>query len=446
MTLVAGIACTESTCTVLVRDVASGRVMRSGAARHQVAAEVHPGVWWDALQEAVARAGGLQDVSAVSLVGTAHSVVFLDGDGAVIGPSPVGVAAHRAATHLITEVGTGDLIERVGQAPGADSPAAVIRWWCEAHPDAAARLAAVALPHEWLAWRLRGGGAGHDPAEMVTDRSSASLTGLFGTAVGRYDAALVRLVAGRDIRLPRALLPGELGGRAADGLVVAPGASHAAASALGLAMRPGDAVLRLDSRGCVSAVWSGVPVAGHAHIAYLADADAHLLPTVSTSSAARTIATAAEVLGVDGSGFAALALQAPPGSGGTVFAAGAVSGLDAGPGTRSRVARAVIEGCLVEQAHALVRLRDAGVSVDRVLLTGAAARNAAVMAVAPTVLDYAIEVPLASEHALDGAAAQAAWVLHGGRPAWVPAMAARLEPDVDPRIAAAHDAAAGRWP
>ena len=434
MALVAGIVCTQRACTVLVRDVGSGRVMRSGAARHDTSPQVHPGVWWDSMRQALEQAGGLADVSAVSVVGTAHSVVFLDADGAVIGPSPVGVPAHRAATHLITEFGTGDLIERVGGVPTSATPAALVRWWCHEHPDAAARLAALALPHEWLAWRLRGGGAGQDPTALVTDRSAASLTGMFNLVTGRYDQDIVRVVAGREVLLPRPLLPGELGGRATDGLIVAPGAGHTAAAALGLALRPGDAVVDLGAVGTVAAVWTGTPVAGR--VQFASDADAHLLALAPAPSAARELAAGAQLLGVDGSGLAQLALQSPPGSNGVVSIDGTLRGaLDA---ARSDVARAVIEGVLAGQAEALALLGNAGINVTRVVLTGVAARNAAVIQVAPTVINAAIEVPVTSDHALDGAAAQAAWVLQGARPAWIPAMAARMAPDVQPDIARAR--------
>ena len=50
-----------------------------------------PDVWWDALLLAVERAGGLEDVAAVSVSGQQHTPVFLDASGAAVGcatPTP----------------------------------------------------------------------------------------------------------------------------------------------------------------------------------------------------------------------------------------------------------------------------------------------------------------------------------------------------------------------
>ena len=43
--------------------------------------EVPPAAWWDALQEAIAGAGGLEDVAAISVASQQHGMVALTGTG-----------------------------------------------------------------------------------------------------------------------------------------------------------------------------------------------------------------------------------------------------------------------------------------------------------------------------------------------------------------------------
>ena len=90
-----------------------------------------------------------------------------------------------------------------------------LRWLRDNEPDNAARVAAVALPHDWLTWRLRGfGPAGESPRgpvldELVTDRSDASGTGYWDPATGGYDRELLVAALGHDAVLPRVLGPDE---------------------------------------------------------------------------------------------------------------------------------------------------------------------------------------------------------------------------------------------
>ncbi|QFG70197.1 FGGY family carbohydrate kinase [Ornithinimicrobium pratense] len=83
----------------------------------------------------------------------------------------------------------------------SDGPRAGDRlaWLREHEPELADRTAAVALPHDWLTWRLRGTGA---LEELVTDRSDASGTGYWSPPTGAYLPDVVRGVLGHDVLLP----------------------------------------------------------------------------------------------------------------------------------------------------------------------------------------------------------------------------------------------------
>src|SRR6478752_10298978 len=87
MTLVAGVDSSTQSCKVVIRDLDTGAVVRSGRASHPDGTEVDPAAWWDALQSAIADAGGLDDVAAWAVGGQQHGMVVLDDEGRVIRPA-----------------------------------------------------------------------------------------------------------------------------------------------------------------------------------------------------------------------------------------------------------------------------------------------------------------------------------------------------------------------
>jgi len=74
---VAGVDSSTQSCKVVVWDPVSGEVVREGRAPHPEGTEVDPRAWWDALNEAVAAAGGLDDVQALSVGGQQHGMVVM---------------------------------------------------------------------------------------------------------------------------------------------------------------------------------------------------------------------------------------------------------------------------------------------------------------------------------------------------------------------------------
>ena len=81
VTLVAGVDSSTQSCKVVIRDAETGALVRAGRAPHPDGTEVDPAAWWDALQAAIADAGGLDDVAAISVGGQQHGMVVLDDDG-----------------------------------------------------------------------------------------------------------------------------------------------------------------------------------------------------------------------------------------------------------------------------------------------------------------------------------------------------------------------------
>ena len=455
MPLVAGVDTSTQSCKVVVRDADSGVLVREGRAAHPEGTEVHPDAWWSALGQAVAAAGGLDDVAAVAIGGQQHGMVTLDDAGEVVRPALLWNDTRSApqARRLVEEHGgPGAWAQAVGSVPVASFTVTKLAWLAEHEPDHAAEVAAVCLPHDWLTWRLLGAPG---PEALVTDRGDASGTGYWSPATGEYRGDLLTAALGHDARLPRVLAPdGRAGSTAVPGLtadaVVAPGTGDNMAAALGLHARPGDVIVSVGTSGVVSAV-AEVPAADDTGIvAGFADATGHYLPLVCTLNAARVLDATATLLGVGLDELSRLALAAPAGAGGLVLvpylegertpdrpdATGALHGLQLATATPAHLARAAVEGLLCGLADGLDALEQQGARIERVLLVGGGARSAALRAVAPAVLGRPVLVPAPGEYVADGAALQAAWVLSGDAqpPEWKAAGTERYEADPTPSV------------
>jgi len=476
MTLVAGIDSSTQSCKIVIRDLESGALVRSGRAAHPEGTEVDPAHWWSALRSAIADAGGLADVAAVSVGGQQHGMVVLDADGRVIRPALLwnDTRSAPAALALIDELGAAELAARTGSVPVASFTLTKLRWLRDAEPQHAARVAAVALPHDWLTWRLRGFGPtgeselGPVLEELTTDRSDASGTSYWNPATGEYDLDLLERAlspfgnSGEWVApvLPRVVAPGDAAGRVTNtpefpnGIVVGAGAGDNAAAAFGLGADVGDVVVSLGTSGTVFAVTDAPVVDTSGTVAGFADATGNYLPLVATLNAARILDATAGLLGVDHAELGRLALEAEPGSGGLVLqpyfegertpnlpdATATLFGMTLASTTRENLARASVEGMLAALADGLAALEGLGVTAQRILLIGGAAQNPAVQQIAAEVFGVRVDVPEPGEYVAAGAARQAAWALTGTAPAWSTPIARSLPVATRPEIAAQYAA------
>lgn len=445
MTLVAGVDSSTQSCKVVVRDLETGSVVRSGRAPHPEGTEVDPEAWWHALLEALDDAGGIEDVAAISIGGQQHGMVVLDAQGRVIRDALLwnDTRSAGAALDLIAEVGAEQLAERTGLVPVASFTITKVRWLRDNEPQNAERVAAVALPHDWLTWRLRGygpqGGSelGADLDALTTDRSDASGTGYWNPSTGDYDHELFTLALGHDAVLPRVLAPGdvvdtEAAGYSNQNVVIAVGSGDNAAAGLGLGAREGDVIISIGTSGTVFAVTDSAVRDSTGTVAGFADASGAFLPLIATLNAARVLDAFTRLLDVSYDELGILALQASPGAEGAVLvpyfegertpnlpdATAQLTGLTLASTTRPNLARAAIEGMLCGLADGLEAIRAQGVKSDRALLIGGAAQNEAVATIAAQVLGIPVSVPTPGEYVAMGAAVQAGWSLTGTRPSW----------------------------
>lgn len=445
MTLVAGVDSSTQSCKVVIRDLETGATVRTGRATHPVGTEVDPEAWWVALQEALEQAGGLADVAAIAIAGQQHGLVALNAGGRVIRPALLwnDTRSAGAAADLIAEFGAAELAQRTGSVPVASFTATKLRWLRDAEPENAAAVAAVALPHDWLTWRLRGFGPERpELTELTTDRSDASGTSYWSPTSEDYDRELLIAALGHDAILPRVVAQNEVAATIGD-LVVGPGAGDNAGAAFGLGASIGDVVVSIGTSGTVFAVTDKAIVDPSGAVAGFADATGNYLPLVATLNAARILDSIAGLLGVSHEELGELALQAEPGAGGLVLqpyfegertpnlpdATATLFGMTLASTSRPNLARAAVEGMLAALADGLAALENLGVEAKRILLIGGAAQNRAVQVIASQVFSVPVAVPEPGEYVAAGAARQAGWALTGSAPAWSTPIAHFVEPD-----------------
>ena len=416
---------------IVVRDAATGELISSASRPHPDGTEVDPAHWWQALQEVIAEVGGLESFDAIGIAGQQHGMVVLDKNGEVIRPALLwnDTRSSNSAYSLNNEFS--DIHTRTGSKLVASFTATKLRWLKDNEPENAKKVAAVALPHDWLSWKLTGSKEIND---LFTDRSDASGTGYFNPANNKYDLEILEKALGHaNIVLPKVLEPNQFGfdnGK----LRISAGAGDNASGAIGVGATVGDLIISLGTSGTAFAVSATPTQDNSGEIAGFADASGNFLPLACTLNAAKVFNATAELLGLTFEKYSELALQAEPGAGGLLFmphfdgertpdrpdAKGSIQGITHSNFTPSNIARASIEGVIAGIAYAGFGLEKLGVARKRILLIGGAAKNPAVRKIATEIFGQDIFVPPAGEYVADGAARQAAWALSGEKdlPIW----------------------------
>ncbi|MGP3952900.1 xylulokinase [Streptomyces sp. 7N604] len=442
--LVVGVDSSTQSTKALVVDAATGAVVARGQAPHQVSGgpgrESDPEQWWSALCRALEQCGPVaRGAAAVSVGGQQHGLVTLDAAGRPVRPAMLwnDVRSAPQRDRLVAELGGPKAwAERIGSVP---APAFTITKWAwlrETEPEAAARVSAVRLPHDYLTERLTGRG--------TTDRGDASGTGWWSAATGAYDGELLDRVGLSTGLLPEVLAPGEPAGSVRErlpelplspGALVAAGTGDNMAAALGLGLDPGQPVLSLGTSGTVYAVSRHRPADPTGTVAGFADARGDWLPLACTLNCTLAVDRIAALLGRDREavepGGSAVCLPFLDGerTPDLPYASGLLHGLRHDT-TAGQLLQAAYDGAVFVLLAALDRVLDGdapqgapqdvpedasqGAPQDTpILLIGGGARGTAWRETVRRLSGRPVRVPEASELVALGAAAQAAGVLTG---------------------------------
>ena len=432
--LVAGIDSSTQSVKVVIKDAVSGELIREGKAAHPDGTEVNPSAWWSALNQAIEKAGGLSDVSAISVAAQQHGFIALDEKGEVIRDALLwnDLRSAKAAKDLNKEFG-GDTetAKAVGSILVASFTVAKARWMAENEPENAKRLAAIALPHDWISWQLQGG-VNFD--KLFTDRSDASGTGYFSPSSNTYrkDLLAIALKDKKDIYLPKIAKFDGFAGETTQGIPIAAGAGDNAAAGFGIGAKSGDLIISLGTSGTaffVSETPSNDPMG---EVAGFADLTGRYLPLVCTLNAALVLDAVSKLLGKTHDEIGHLALKAKPGAEGLTMlgyfegertpnrpdAKGLLAGINNHNLTAENISRCAIESILCGLIDSFASLQSSGAKIERVMIVGGAAKNPGVGPIASAILGREVMTFPPREFVADGAARQAAWALLGELPNW----------------------------
>lgn len=463
MAVVAGIDSSTQSTKVLLIDVDDGTVIGTGRAAHRVsgadgARESDPEQWWTALRSALAEAarqGGVTEISALAVAGQQHGLVVLDAAGTPIRPALLWNDTRSApqADELTTALGgTREWARRTGTVPVASIT--VTKWaWLRHHEPANARaVAGIRLPHDYLTGRLAG--------TAVTDRGDASGTGWYSTDREDYDPDILGLAGVRidpawlprvaDTRRPVGTVPDAVARDlpAAAGALVAAGTGDNMAAALGLGLdattdtRIRTPVLSLGTSGTAYLASGRRTTDPSGIVAGFCDTMDGYLPLACTLNCTEAVDRIAGWLGRDreavepGGEVVLLPFLDGERTPNLPHASGTLSGLRHTT-TPGQILRAAYEGAvytLLTGLHAIVEATGEPLPSDApLLLVGGGARGGAWQDTVRRLSGRPLLVPRDGELVAVGAAAQAAGVLTGERPArvahrWHTTDGVRLDP------------------
>ena len=443
MARVAGVDSSTQSVKIVVRDSETGAFIAESSRPHPAGTEVDPEQWWSALQAVIEDIGGLQSLAAISIAGQQHGMVLLDETGKVIRKALLWNDTRSAPQAEALNKAFPEIHNLTGSTLVASFTASKVRWVYENEPENAARVRAIALPHDWLSWKLSGSTKLED---LFTDRSDASGTGYFNPVTNEYNREIVQWALGHsDVVLPRIVAPHEPGAKVGN-CIIACGAGDNAGAALGVGAEVGDLVISLGTSGTAFVVSSQSSHDPSGEVAGFADASGNYLPLACTLNAAKIFDSVSQLLNVDHETFSALALSAPSGAEGLMViphfdgertpnrpdARGQFLGISHSNFTPENIARASIEGVIAGLAYAVEALKREGISYSRILLVGGAAKNRAVQEIAADIFQNEIILPPQGEYVANGAAKQAAWALRGFIPVWQVGTVEKIEPPARP--------------
>ncbi len=385
-------------------------------------AEQDPADWWAAAESALDDVTAGRDVAAIGLSGQMHGLVVLDDADRVIRPAILWNDQRTAAecAEIEARLGLERLVELTGNRalPGFTAPK--LLWLRRNEPEVYSRIERVALPKDYVRFRLTG--------EWAIDASDASGTLLFDVGRRTWSADVLEA-----LDLPAGWLPpvlespdraGAVGpsNTVLEGVPVAAGAGDQPAAAVGVgAVRPGVLSVVLGTSGVVLA-----PLPAYAHDPFgRVHAFCHALPATWQAmgvmlSAAGSLSWFHERLAPDAS-FGRLVEEAEawePGAGGLVFlpylagertphadpdARGAFVGLELRH-DRGALVRAVLEGVAFGLRDCLDLLRALGVDAATARVSGGGARSRLWLRIVASVLDLPLEVTASEEGSALGAA------------------------------------------
>jgi len=425
----------------LIVDIETGEVRGRGYSAHAMieglgpgASEQDPWTWVLAFESALAAALkesaiDPKNVAAIGVSGQQHGFVPLDRDGLPIRPAKLWNDTSTVEENdlLVDRLGgKTKAIEKLGIAPAVGFTASKVLWLKMHEPENFAGLAAVLLPHNFLNFHLTG--------RLHMEYGDASGTGLMDIRKQEWSAEALAAVdpdlAGKLPPLthpkePVGLMREDVASRFGLGRVlVAGGGGDNMMGAIGTGnVLPGVCTLSLGTSGTV---YSFVPrpfIDPEGEIAAFCDSTGGWLPLLCTMNVTNTTEMFKALHGLSNEGLEILASGAAPGAGGLVFlpfidgervpvlpfGSGVLFGLDRRTFNKAHMARAVIEGTVLNLGFGFARMRALGMTPSEVRTTGGGSKSRLWLQIVADVFRTPVVTLKEREAAAYGAALQAAW-------------------------------------
>jgi xylulokinase len=418
---------------VLALDVESGDVVATGRASHSGNDIQSPHEWWEALRHAVQQVLVPDiEVQSISVAAQQHGCVLIDANGDVVRPAPLwnNTASAQDAERLNSLM---DFVVETGSRLVASFTITKLAHIARTSPEDMARTAAVALPHDWLNYRLTG--------ELTTDRGDASGTGwwtpkgdsyrrdLLAVAIGAQHAERIQLPTVRGPEEPAGPLSAEAAGALGlpVGIPVGPGTGDNMAAALGVGAEQGELIMSLGTSGTAFAV-SDTPTSDtRGEVAGFADATGRYLPLTCMLNCTRVLDIVARLFGMERHDALIRAGAVAPGADGLILlpyfsgertpnlpqATGTVSGLTTDTATPHTMVRAALDGVVAGLAYCVDALAGCGITAPRITLVGGGAMHPVWQQAVADATGLPVEVRAGVEHAARGAGVQAASLVRG---------------------------------
>jgi xylulokinase len=428
-----------------------GKVRGRGYAPHRSLPNLKPGeseqdpfVWVEATQKALAGALSEAKVNPKKIVslgvsGQQHGFVPLDANGRPVRPAKLwNDTSTVAETGFIMDKlgGKKSYIKKLGISLAVGFTASKILWLKRKEPKNFERTKTVLLPHNYLNFWLTG--------QAAMEFGDASGTGLMDIrrrvwhrqAISAIDAAL-------EDKLPPLRHPAEPLGRVKKQIASRYGMGHVLVSsgggdnmmgAVGTGnVVPGVCTASLGTSGTVYSYFAEPFIDPEGEIAAFCDSTGGWLPLLCTMNVTNTTEYLKSMHGLSNQELETLASRAPAGADGLVFlpfvdgervpvlpfSSGVLFGLDKRTFNAAHVARAVMEGTVLNLGYGFSRMRSLGLRPSEIRATGGGAKSRLWLQIVADVFRTPVVTLAEQEAAAYGAALQSIWTYESQKDASV---------------------------
>jgi len=425
---------------VLIVDF-NGKVLGRGYHSHRMIAGLKPGeseqdpqTWMDALDNALLQALKAARVDPSRIVsfgvsGQQHGCVVLDGEGISIRPAKLwnDTSTVKETEAIIEKLGgVKSFIQKLGINLAVGFTASKILWLKRKEPKKYSRLETVLLPHNYLNFRLTG--------KYHMEYGDASGTGLMDIRKRQWHReAMTAVDPELEARFPPLSHPSLPVGQikdefcqrfGLDKVLVSSGGGDNMMGAVGTGnISPGVCTLSLGTSGTIYSYYSEPFVDPEGEIAAFCDSTGGWLPLLCTMNVTNTTEYFKSLFNASNQELDRMASQARSGAGGLIFlpyidgervpvlpfASGVLFGLNRKNFNVSCLARAVMEGTILNLGYGFSRMKSLGLRPEEIRATGGGAKSRTWLQIVADIFKTPVVTLKEEEGAAYGAAIQSIW-------------------------------------